>query len=117
MFVRRYCSVPVMSPARRSVLNPAQRPTWLSYPSAATTHFASIVISSSRRFARIPRTEPSSLTTAVAVKDDGSGRGIRDRKSPPLNSSHPVISYAPFCLPKKPAPTHPPPHTTHSKLR
>src|SRR3989449_1990910 len=67
MFVRRYCSMPVMSPARRSVLSRAQRPTWLSYPSAATTHFASIVISSSRRFARIPRTEPSSLTTAVAV--------------------------------------------------
>src|SRR2546422_1882859 len=67
MFVRRYCSVPVMSPARRSVLNPAQRPTWLSYPSAATTHFASMFISSSRRFARIPRTQPSSLVTAVAV--------------------------------------------------
>src|SRR4030065_541091 len=38
MFVRRYWSVPVTSPAFRSVRKPAHRPTWLSYPSAATTH-------------------------------------------------------------------------------
>src|SRR3990172_2155325 len=67
MFVRRYWSVPVMSPALRSVLIPAHRPTWDSKPSAATTHPASRSTSSSRRFTRTPVTVPSSLSRPTAV--------------------------------------------------
>src|SRR2546427_3213902 len=33
--------------------------------------------------------------------DGGKGRGVRDRKSTRLNSSHSQISYAVFCLKKK----------------
>src|SRR5690348_18110039 len=44
-------------------------------------------------------------SAAAPVPEDGgggsSGRGSRDRKSTRLNSSHPSISYAVFCLKKK----------------
>src|SRR5690348_953244 len=35
------------------------------------------------------------------VADDGTTRTLEDRKSTRLNSSHPSISYAVFCLKKK----------------
>src|SRR5690348_18067584 len=38
---------------------------------------------------------------AAAGKDARDGEGLRDRKSTRLNSSHPSISYAVFCLKKK----------------
>src|SRR5881296_2908 len=67
MFVSRYWRVPVMSPAFISVFIPAQRPTWLSYPSAATTQPASMLNSSSSRFTRTPVTRPLSRRSPTAV--------------------------------------------------
>src|SRR3712207_7667163 len=37
----------------------------------------------------------------LVEKDPGADRGVRDRKSTRLNSSHANISYAVFCLKKK----------------
>src|SRR5690348_17454501 len=41
------------------------------------------------------------VTGIVLTKLDGSAKGGIDRKSTRLNSSHPSISYAVFCLKKK----------------
>src|SRR5690348_18081593 len=61
-----------------------------------TTLFRSegIVIVSVRRLARTPEAAP-------VIRDHAISRGKQDRKSTRLNSSHPSISYAVFCLKKK----------------
>src|SRR5690348_17533795 len=41
------------------------------------------------------------VVPAAGFAGDGAGRADRDRKSTRLNSSHPSISYAVFCLKKK----------------
>src|SRR5438876_8801987 len=44
---------------------------------------------------------PPHARKSVSVGDGGRRRGQTDRKSTRLNSSHPSISYAVFCLKKK----------------
>src|SRR5438876_5925694 len=56
---------------------------------------------SSTRFHESPGAFPSPL---VAARAGWLRLGARDRKSTRLNSSHPSISYAVFCLKKKSAP-------------
>src|SRR5260221_8777188 len=49
-----------------------------------------------------PPVMPAPAITAVEADSEAdSERGVRDRKSTRLNSSHTVISYAVFCLKKK----------------
>src|SRR5690348_18021920 len=43
----------------------------------------------------------ANLSTSLVVEDAATSFGARDRKSTRLNSSHPSISYAVFCLKKK----------------
>src|SRR5438876_9272619 len=49
---------------------------------------------------RSPSADPRALPTINGEEHAGNG-GQRDRKSTRLNSSHPSISYAVFCLKKK----------------
>src|SRR3712207_7746642 len=44
---------------------------------------------------------PARVETPAAVEDESGARGLADRKSTRLNSSHANISYAVFCLKKK----------------
>src|SRR5438876_8552070 len=54
-------------------------------------------------FARIAEalTGPDLAALARRAAEVGAGEGLGDRKSTRLNSSHPSISYAVFCLKKK----------------
>src|SRR5258708_24874519 len=54
-----------------------------------------------------PDRSPPALAAPMAPPEIGPG----DRKSTRLNSSHQIISYAVFCLKKKPAPPQTPPKT------
>src|SRR5438876_8941401 len=49
----------------------------------------------------IPSGRPAPAATEPAERPDAGARQVRDRKSTRLNSSHPSISYAVFCLKKK----------------
>src|SRR5690348_17493351 len=54
-----------------------------------------------RRGGEIPLTQAERLGEPRAIRDRAQIRGVLDRKSTRLNSSHPSISYAVFCLKKK----------------
>src|SRR2546422_7543278 len=53
-----------------------------------------------RRYLRVPLASVAQ-GTVVHLPVSGEARGIEDRKSTRLNSSHGYISYAVFCLKKK----------------
>src|SRR3712207_7432812 len=65
-----------------------------------------------REVGRQARTQPGGVGLAEELVEGAPGhgpaedlRGVRDRKSTRLNSSHANISYAVFCLKKKKKPT------------
>src|SRR5438876_7779993 len=66
--------------------------------------------------------EPNPRAARRAVREDLAGRrkeiivGVLDRKSTRLNSSHPSISYAVFCLKKKKKKINTTQYSTHNEL-
>src|SRR5690348_18193196 len=59
-------------------------------------------------------TAPGGRDPRLPRPAQGQGGALRDRKSTRLNSSHPSISYAVFCLKKKKKITKSPHHSTHT---
>src|SRR5690348_17454112 len=70
-------------------------------PSACSTRSSSVRSSAARTCATRSSLPGDRAERAAHLLHERLGEGVGDRKSTRLNSSHPSISYAVFCLKKK----------------